>query len=297
MPVNKTKKLSQFPLYESDDAENQSSLLGRYSEIPEPSKLRRKTLFGIPLESRLTNPSILIEDVTIQEYINEAISTVEHTLDIYIKPCTIEEDQDFDKEFWRQSFAYIKLYHPNVIQIERVRLRFINKIPDRTDGLQSENIDDDVEKDGVWLDIPREYVFFKQEGTLQLIPAYGQTLSSYIVSALSGVQFYALTRTDFTVFPGALRIRYTCGFEEGKLPALIAALIEYTAAAEILSSLGPLIFPYNSVGVSMDGISQSTGTAGPQFFNARLEQIKQKRDELMETAKGYYGRGALIDSI
>ena len=296
MPVNKTKKLTQFPLYVNEQ-ETDSHGLVRYEAIPTPEKLKRKSLFGIPLVSRLTHPPQEISDETLQDYINEAISKIEHVLDIYIKPIAIEEDHDFDKELWRASFAFFKLYHPNVIQIDRVRLRFINRIPETDDGLVSKDPDTNAHKDGMWLDVPREYIYFKQEGTVQLVPAYGQTISGYIVSALSGVQFYALSRTDFTQFPGALRIKYTCGFEDGRLPAMIAALIEYTAALDILSSLGPLIFPYNSVGVSMDGVSQSSSTAGNLFLKNRMEELRLKRDELMQAAQNYYGRSYLIDFI
>jgi len=292
-PVNKTSKLQNFPLY-CNEKETDSTGIVRYSEIPTPEKLKRKALFGIPLISRLSNPPEQISDETLQDYINEAISKIEHVLNIYIKPISVEEDQDFDKELWRQSFAYFKLYHPNVIQIDRVRLRFINRVPNVQDGLVSDDPDADVNRDGIWLDIPREYIYFKQEGTVQIIPAYGQSLSGWVVSALSGVQFYALTRTDFTVFPGALRVKYTCGFEDGKLPAMIAALIEYTAALDILSSLGPLIFPYNSVGISMDGVSQSTATPGNLFLKHRMDDLRLKRDELMEAAKGYYGRSLIM---
>jgi hypothetical protein len=295
-PVNKTTKLPQYPLY-INEKETDSTGIVRYSEIPTPEKLKRKALFGIPLVSRLANPPEQISDETLQDYINESISKIEHVLDIYIKPIAVEEDHDFDKEFWRQSFAYFKLYHPNVIQIDRIRLRFINRIPNTEDGLVSDDPDANVNRDGIWLDIPREYVYFKQEGTIQIIPAYGQSLSGWVVSALSGVQFYALTRTDFTVFPGAVRVKYTCGFEDGKIPAMISALIEYTAAVDILSSLGPLIFPFSSVGVSMDGVSQSTGMPGPMFLKNRIDELRAKRDELMEAAKGYYGRSMLIDFV
>ena len=296
MPVNKTKQLTQFPLYVNEDETNSSGIV-RYAAIPDPDKLKRKSLFGIPLISRLTKPPAAISDETLQDYINEAISKIEHVLDIYIKPVAIEEDQDFDKEMWRQSFAYVKLYHPNVIQIDRVRLRFMNKIPPLRDGLVDDSPDADVNSDGMWLDVPREYVFFKQEGTLQLVPAYGQTISGYIVSALSGVQFYALSRTDFTQFPGALRIKYTCGFQKDRIPAMIASLIEYTAALDVLSSIGPLLFPFTSTGVSMDGVSQTSQNAGNQLLRFRMDELKAKRDELMLAAQNYYGRSMLVDFV
>ena len=98
-----------------------------------------------------------------------------------------------------------------------------------------------------------------------------------------------------TDFPGGIRIKYTCGFEEGKVPAAISGLIENIAAYRMLSILGPVIFPLNSVGISIDGVSQSTGTAGPQFLQSRLKDLERIIDEQKKAVKTYYQRGLLVD--
>lgn len=297
MSLNSTKKNPQFPIWLDEDETDQSDIV-RYEEIPTPEKLRRKTLFGVPLQSRLVNPPVNLTDETIQDYINEAISKVEHDLDIYIKPIVTTESIDFNKDFWRQSFAFIQLAHPNIIEVLRIRLKF-QQASTIQDGLQhTGGVDDDIDPNSIWLDIPREYIYVRpQEGTVQIVPAYGQSMAGFITSAMSGAQYYALTRIDYTTIPGVVQIKYRCGFEDGKIPALIAQLIEVTAALDILSMIGPLLFPYNSISIAIDGISQGTGNQSVAYFAQRIQELTKKRDELMDSAKGYYLRRHLLGYI
>ena len=75
-------------------------------------------------------------------------------------------------------------------------------------------------------------------------------------------------------FPGGVRVQYTAGFEENKVPIALIELIENMAAYKLLTFVGPLIFPYNSVGISIDGTSQSVSTPGPQFLAQRIKDLE-----------------------
>ena len=98
-----------------------------------------------------------------------------------------------------------------------------------------------------------------------------------------------------TNFPGGVRVEYTAGFHEHRVPALLVELIETIASIRALSALGPVLFPHNSTSISIDGTAQSTSTLGPAFFAQRLQQLEQQKQEQLDAAKGYFQRRFLID--
>ncbi len=61
--------------------------------------------------------------------------------------------------------------------------------------------------------------------------------------------------------------------------------------------MGPILFPNNSVSVSIDGVSQGTSTYGVKQFNDRIEQLEKERERLLDAAKGYYQRRFLVDAF
>jgi hypothetical protein len=179
------------------------------------------------------------------------------------------------------SFAYLKLYHPNVIKVESVKISFSN-----------DNVDSSL------ISFPMEHVhLMPQEGVIQLVPAYGTSLTGFLLSAFSGVQFYALNAALLQNWPGAIRVTYWAGFEEGKVPAAVSGLIERLAAYKFLSVMGPILFPHSSVSIGLDGASQSTGNPGPAFLNQRMNELDKMIKEETAILQGYYQRSFLIDYI
>jgi hypothetical protein len=96
-------------------------------------------------------------------------------------------------------------------------------------------------------------------------------------------------------FPGGVRVNYTAGFEKDKVPSAIVDLIENMSAYKILTFIGPLLFPQTSVGISMDGVSQSVGTPGPQFLAQRIKDLEGIIEKQKMTIRGYYSRPFQID--
>ena len=274
MPISKTPTRGIFPV----DNTHQAPGTVRYEAMVTPEIMKQKSLFGIPLTSSLTQQTI--SDDTLQMYINEAISELEHMLDLYITPVHFCERHDYIRHQFTWSYNYTKLDHPNVLSIDEVAINFDNS-PDSVNAIN----------------FPLEFVSLHQtEGAIQLVPAFGTSFSGFLLSAMSGTQFYALQNAVQTgKFPDAVRISYTCGFEPGKIPAAIVALVETMAAIRILSMFGPILFPYNSVAVSIDGTSQSSGNAGVNFLALRLKDLGDQRDRLLDAVKGYYQRKFLVD--
>lgn len=276
MPRSKTPRQGIFPVW-AKDGEDICNTFERYGSLPTADDLKQRALFGIPLKSALTGEEIT--DETIKHYIDAAISELEHELDLYITPVTFEEKHDYRRHEFTWSYNYLKLNHPNVICIERVQLTFSN----------------DEEEQG-FVDFPLEHVhLMPQEGVMQLVPAFGTSLSGFLLSAFSGTQFHALRAIGLHNFPGGVRVKYQAGFEKDKVPSAVVELIENMAAFKLLTFLGPLIFPHTSVGVSMDGVSQSVGTPGPNFLSNRIKDLNEIIEKQKLAIKGYYQRAFQLD--
>jgi hypothetical protein len=276
MPISRTPRTGLYPVW-AKDGEDSTGRFSRYMPIPTPLVMKSRALFGIPLKSALTGQEIT--DEMIKHYIDGAVSQLEHELDMYITPVTFEEKHDYNRHEFTWNYNYLKLNHPNVIQVEEVQLSFSN---DQT------NLG--------FVQFPLEHVhLMPQEGVIQLVPAFGTSLSGFLLSAFSGTQFHALRSMGLDSFPGGIRVKYKAGFEEDKIPAAIVELIENIAAHKLLTFIGPLLFPHTSVGVSMDGVSQSVGTPGPQFLSARIKDLSDIIEKQKDIVKGYYQRRWNID--
>ena len=273
MPISRTPLVQPFPVWAVHE---ERPSVERFAPLPKPEWMKKTVLFGIPLKSALTQQEL--QDDAIQYYINEAISEVEHILDLYITPVEFHEKHDYDRHGFTWNYNYLKVNHANILHVSALELTFSNS-----------NIPGFVQ-------FPLENVHvMPQEGVVQLVPAFGTSLSGFLLSAFSGTQFNALRAVGMTNFPGGVRIKYTSGFLEHKVPALLVDLIATIAGLKILSILGPLLFPFNSTSVSTDGVSQSNSTLGPAFFRQRIEELSKIKDTQMDAAKGYYQRRFLVD--
>ncbi len=274
MGISRTPENEQFPLMATDQG---SSSVSRYAPIPTPTDLRDKMLFGIPLVSALTQQAM--GDASIQKFINSAISEIEHILDMYITPVTFYEKHDYEAHAMTWSYNFLRLKHPNILNVSKVELSFSNNAQQG------------------FVNFPLEFVHVDPEGIIRLVPAAGTSISGFLLSTFSGTQMHALMASGISNFPGAMRIEYTAGFALDRCPALLIELVEHLAAYRILSSLGPVLFPHSSISVSVDGVSQSTGSFGPKHLSDRIAEIEKNIERLMDAAKGYYSRKFIVDFI
>jgi hypothetical protein len=274
MGISKTPENEQFPLWATDQGTDSVS---RYAAIPTPEDLRDRLLFGIPLKSALTGQEM--SDAAIQKFINSAISEVEHQLDLYITPVTFYEKHDYNQREMNWNYNFLRVKHPNILNVTKVELSFSNNAE------QS------------FVNFPLEFVHVNPEGIIQLVPSHGTSISGFLMSAFAGSQYHALMASGMYNFPGAMRVEYQAGFALDKCPAMLVELIENIAAHRVLSALGPVLFPHSSVSVSVDGVSQSTGSFGPKHLSDRIADIEKVIEKLTDAAKGYYSRRFLIDFI
>ena len=276
MTITKTNTVTPWPSW----SDEQDVKANRYLPLPTPEIMKRRSLFGIPLQSRLTGQTV--QDETLQDYVNQAISEVEMELDLYITPTHFTERHDYDREMQFWSFGYLKLNHSPILSVDKFQLTFNN-------GMQGAV---------PLVDMPLEFIHVQpQEGTVQLVPATGVGISGFVASVYSGLGYHAFNSQAISHWPGAILVGYISGFEPDKVPALLVSLIENLAAFKFLSTLGPILFPYSSIGVSIDGTSQSVGTAGPAFLQQRLSELEKLIQSEKEAAKGQFQKRFYIDYL
>lgn len=276
MPISQTPSNENFP-YRGTATSNS---VDRFVDIPTPTTMKARTLFGIPLRSFLTGD--VVADDTLQYYIDVSISELEHSLDMYISPIEFDERHDYSRhnQFW--SFGYMKVDHSPINTVKKFELTFNN-------GSSTGR---------ALVSVPLEFIHTQPgEGTIQLVPAHGVGISGFIASIYSGLGFHAFNSQAISHWPGAIHVVYEAGFKEGKVPALLAGLIENMAAFKFLSSLGPILFPHNSVSIGIDGTSQSVGTLGPAFLQLRLKDLSDMVEKQMDIARGYYQKKFLSDTL
>lgn len=275
MTISKTNQVQPFPSWSIDQ-----NGVNRYMPLPDAQYMKDHSLFGIPLQSRLTGQTV--PDQTLDDYIQQSVSELEHELDLYITPTQFQERHDYDREMQFWSFGYLRLHHSPILNVNKFQLTFNNGAT----GYPP------------LVDLPLEFIHVQpQDGTIQLVPAQGVSISGFIASIYSGLGYHAFNSQAITHWPGAVLVEYTAGFPEGQVPALLVGLIENMAAYKFLSTLGPILFPYNSVGISIDGTSQSVGTPGPAFLQQRLSELEKVIQAQKEAARGYYQKRFLIDYL
>lgn len=272
MPISSTQNNTGFPVWSSNPDDNTH----RYMSLPTAATMRAQSLFGIPLKSALTHE--VVPDSTLESFIAQATSELEHALDLYITPTQFYEKHDYEREMFANSFAYLKVNHPNIIKVDLYQISFNND--SQTPAIIS---------------FPLEHIHvMPQEGVIQLVPAFGTSLSGFLLSAFSGVQYHAFNQALLSNWPGAIRITYWAGFEDGKVPAAISGLIERMAARKFLSMLGPVIFPMTSTSIGIDGVSQSVGGLGPAYLRQRMDELDKMIQAETSVLRDYYQRGVLL---
>lgn len=276
--ISRTQTESVFPYQEKRHTHSKM----RYMPLPTAKTLRQRALFGIPLRSSLTGEEIT--DETLTQYLKEAISQIEHDLTLYITPVTFRERHDYSRHQFFWSFGYFKVNQSPILDVQKFQLTFNNGLT----GPANPPL----------VDMPLEFIHVQaQEGTVQLVPAQGVTISGLIVSIYSGLGFHAFNNQALSSWPGAILIEYRSGFPHDRVPALLVSLIENIAAYKVLSIMGPILFPHNSVSIGIDGTSQSVGTMGPQFLKLRLDDLEKQIEKQLDTARGYYQKKFLVDYL
>lgn len=238
-----------------------------------PLELREFHLWGLPLQSAIRNPitgkADILTDPTLQRYIERAVAIAELETGIDIFPTRYSEKHPYDKVEY-ESFGYFRVHHRPVASVDSMTV--------------APSSGQDV------FTIPKEWIENGNlvKGQINIMP-YTVNIMGTAVPATAGGAAFLMLMGQQPWIPAFWRIEYTTGFKDGKIPRVLNELIGTIAAIEVLSMLATTYSKSTSTSLSIDGLSQSIGTPGPELFKPRLEELKEKRQALVGKLKAMYG--------
>ena len=150
--------------------------------------------------------------------------------------------------------------------------------------------------------MPLEWVEIKnaQWGQVNIIPltiALTNGNPTAIPTTAGGALLLSVFQGRSHWVPSFWKIKYTCGFPEGKIPKVVNDLIGTIAAMEVLSQLASTYGKSSGSSLSIDGASQSVSTPGPEIFTKRINDLTLKREMLVAKLKNYYGLKFFSDNV
>lgn len=229
-----------------------------------PESLRINFLFGLPLisfKNPLTNEFAEIKDEDLKQIIIRAVSLAETELQVQIMPIQVTERHAYDQRLY-QAFGYFRTNYRPVSSIEDLTIR-------------TSNGDDIFRLPAEWIETGNLPV-----GQINIVPLYPAFTNSATSTAPAGAVFLSLLKNAYWI-PAFWNITYTAGFKDGQLPRIINELIGTIAAMEVLSMLAATAARTNGMSLSIDGLSQSFSTPGPQLYKIRIDELKDKKEMIV----------------
>jgi len=276
--TNKDTKGSLYPINAIDGDWDD------YEPLLDPAKLKNRFLFGIPLWSHMVDPETKKPEKMTEEMLKDiiirAVSMVEEETHLTIFPRQIAEKQPFDQQAYQQ-FGYFRTRQRPVSSVQQVSITPAN--------------DWDI------FDVPLDWVetTYLARGQLNLIPITPATAmtGSVIPPGQGGAGAFLYVLARYPWIPAFFQITYVAGFPDGKLPRIVNELIGVRAAIEVLSELATTHASDSSHSLGLDGMSQSISTPGPELYNARIQQLEEKKAKLVKRLKVKYGLGIFVGNI
>ena len=232
------------------------------------SELKDIYLFGLDLTDDAGNP---FPDIMFDWGIRWAISWMEKTLDIKIRP-TVFVDERYD--YYRGDYlnwTIIKLHESPAISVEKVSVKWPSN--------------------NAVIDFPQEWIQLRKDaGQVNIVPTSG-TFSSVLLTGSGSFLPLLAAGNDFV--PNILSVDYTAGFPEGEVPMDIRDAIGKYATFGPLNVAGDLIGGAGiaSKSISIDGLSQNINTnssATSAGYGARLIQYQKELKDVIPTLRRYY---------
>lgn len=262
----------------SEGIRDKNCISKRVEPIIDIARLKSQYLFGIDIVDSFGNS---LSDDAYQQFIDNAISMLEHDLDIALSPIMGEvEYKDYHYNDY-VDWGYLYLNNFPVIQVQKIEMVFYKD--DSGADIAVQRIPDN------WIRLQRH------DGIIRLIP--NARFPATLQVGAHGF-FPELLRGD--TIPHAWKITYDYGFEDGKVPTLVNHIIAGLAAMQAFQIGGSLVIGAGiaSSSISLDGLSQSINTTQSAENSAFSAQYKEYQDlifgknekdpGLLGTLRAYY---------
>lgn len=246
----------------------------RVGPLLDVERFQQEYLFGIPMRAALTGETITEE--TLKRFIEKAISDFETSVRIPVRPVRVFQKFDYERAD-DLAFGCRQLKRWPLLKVESLKALW----PGRVEGQEANYPTNWIEADG-------------DTGLIRIVPRSGTDVQTNI-NFVSASGYIGLPLAgNFKTWPGMWRVTYIAGFAQDRVPEAVNDLIGILAAIKFLSQMGPAIFPYNSQSIGIDGLSQGTGSGGPQWLAGRLQDLEMQRDRLTQQLKAHYGTDIIL---
>lgn len=230
-------------------------------------RLKQTYLFGVIIRNRETNENY--SDAAFQQNIDNAISFLEHYLDISISP--VKKFEEF-KDYRINDYAEWGYFHLNNYPVKCIRKMELVYFRDQ-----------DGEPIAVQT-IPNNWLRLQaHDGIVRMIP--NARFPASLAISNTGQFFPELLRSPMV--PHAWKFTYDYGFDPGCVPTLLNQAIGTIAAINSLIVGGHLILGAGIAGtsISLDGLSQSIQTTQSAENSGYSSVIKDYSDKLFGKTK------------
>lgn len=240
----------------------------RVGPLIDVERFRQEYLFGVPLKSQLTGEEI--SDETLRQFIRKGVSDFETSVRVPVSPVRITEEFNFERAD-DTAFGPRQLKRWPLLEVESLQALW----PGRHPGQEANYPTNWIVPDG-------------DTGLIRIVPRSGTDVQAS-VNFIASSGYQGLYLGTFKHWPNMWKVTYRAGFKHDRVPDSVNDLIGILSALKLLSTLGPVLFPYNSQSIGIDGLSQGTGNAGPQFLSQRMQELTGERDRLVAQLRAFYG--------
>lgn len=272
----------------------------RVEEFLTPDRLKDEFLWGINLVNPIDGRKL--SDNAIKNILTRAYSRAELELNIDISSVTRSKRIEYDRTKSTQGYNMLDVGVKNIRQVHELSIRtlnsqtYTNNIPNQ---VPEDNTNRNLEGQVLYI-YPLDWINSSlfRHGQVSLSPLLG--VPSAMIPNVSGsgaaIASFLSVISKLEYMSGFWYIRYTCGFEEGAVPATINEYVALTATREIISLILTAI-KASSTSISHDGSSQSIGNAQLQTLQKKLEDIEVQLGKLKNLIKSRFTNSISMTNI
>jgi len=280
-----------YPVYAAEDGLGFEGAVKRFKTFPTPEDVFKKALLGLPKRLPMSNEELVPDDAA--PFLESAITEIEMSTCMNLSPVDHFQSFDYVAGMFESNFFGMNLERWPATRVNRLMLKYphtqtVAVIP----GQDPQNNPPGVSNSYQTYTIPPGWIALRR-GKLNVVAAFGAVTVHTDASAVAnaGGIFSYITGFGRGAFqPAMIEAWYTAGYQQDKLPANVWDLIVTLATIRFLEDVFSVLLPYNSVNVSIDGVSQSAGMNLSQMILQRLQLLKDQYAQKKAAINNNFGK-------
>ena len=280
-----------YPVFTVEDGLSFEGALKRFKTMPTPDDVFKKAMLGLPKNLTMTNEILTPDDCA--SHLESAITEIEMSTCMNLSPVDHFQSFSYIEGMFEANFMGNKLERWPATKVNRLMLKFphtqtIAVIP----GDDTINLPTGAPHAYQTYTIPSGWVALIRN-RINVVAAFGAvtvTTDQTAVDNAGGIFSYITGFGRGAYQPAMIECWYTAGFEPDKLPSTVYDLIVTLACVRFLEDIFPTLVPYQSVSVTIDGVSQSANINLPSLIMKRIEFLQAQYAKKIAAINQNFGR-------